>query len=254
MNSVLVPGLVFGVGEEVVIPRVRFQERAPLAVGDSCRLIQWQGSRALGRIIALSQTEVWCRVESVFSPLPRLPLEAIIALPRPQTVKKVVQTATLLGFSHLHLVRAKHSEKSYLTSHILQPGALRSEIEQALEQGFDSTPLEVSVHPRFLPFVEDVLPSRPHFAFAQKYVAEEGGVPVQTLNGGRPQACFFAIGPEAGWDPFELERFSKMGFQRVGLGPRILRVELACALLGGSLQQLFGSRREAPDGKHALTR
>ncbi len=240
MNSVLVPGHLLRVGEELIIERARFEERNALAVGDRCRFIQWRGSRAIGSVVALSDVEVRCRVESVLASLPRFPLEAIVALPRPQTVKKVIQTATLLGFSHLHFVRAKHSEKSYLTSHVLRPDDLRSEVERALEQGFDATPIDISIHPRFLPFVEDVLPARPHFDTAHKLVAEEGGASVPSLlGGGQPRASYFAIGPEAGWDPFELERFSGVGFQRVGLGARILRVELACALLGGYLQQVI---------------
>ena len=59
------------------------------------------------------------------------------------------------------------------------------------------------------------------------YVAETGDVSVLALE--------IAIGPEGGFSPDELQACQLTGFQRIGLGPRILRTETAavvvCALL-----------------------
>ena len=40
-----------------------------------------------------------------------------------------------------------------------------------------------------------------------------------------------AIGPEGGWNDFELSLLASHGFQVVGLGPRTLRVDTACTAL-----------------------
>eukprot|EP00612_Vaucheria_litorea_P005671 CAMPEP_0171469078 /NCGR_PEP_ID=MMETSP0945-20130129/11034_1 /TAXON_ID=109269 /ORGANISM="Vaucheria litorea, Strain CCMP2940" /LENGTH=69 /DNA_ID=CAMNT_0011998081 /DNA_START=37 /DNA_END=242 /DNA_ORIENTATION=- len=41
-----------------------------------------------------------------------------------------------------------------------------------------------------------------------------------------------AVGPEGGWDePFELELFSRHGFQTVTLGERVLRSDVAVVSL-----------------------
>lgn len=52
-----------------------------------------------------------------------------------------------------------------------------------------------------------------------------------------------AVGPEGGWSERDLQQLSLAGFQRVGLGPRILRTETA-GLVGISvLQHAFGDFR-----------
>jgi RsmE family RNA methyltransferase len=40
-----------------------------------------------------------------------------------------------------------------------------------------------------------------------------------------------AIGPEGGWNAFELRLLQAHGFQPVGVGPRTLRVDTACTAL-----------------------
>ena len=47
-------------------------------------------------------------------------------------------------------------------------------------------------------------------------------------GGGR---VLIAIGPEGGWNDFELRLLEAHGFTRVGLGPRTLRVDTACTAL-----------------------
>jgi 16S rRNA (uracil1498-N3)-methyltransferase len=53
-------------------------------------------------------------------------------------------------------------------------------------------------------------------------------------------AVSFAIGPEGGFAPDELEAFELSGFTRVGLGPRVLRTETAAIAALVMLQTRFG--------------
>ena len=47
-----------------------------------------------------------------------------------------------------------------------------------------------------------------------------------------------AVGPEPGWSSDELTTLEGLGFMKVGLGPRVVRVEVALGLLLGQLQAL----------------
>ena len=46
-----------------------------------------------------------------------------------------------------------------------------------------------------------------------------------------------AVGPEGGWNAFELKLLGAHGFQSVGMGPRTLRTDTACI----ALVSLFGA-------------
>ena len=55
-----------------------------------------------------------------------------------------------------------------------------------------------------------------------------------------------AIGPEGGFAAEELEAMRLAGFQRVALGPRILRSETAAIAAIAWLQTRYGDMREEP--------
>jgi 16S rRNA (uracil1498-N3)-methyltransferase len=59
-----------------------------------------------------------------------------------------------------------------------------------------------------------------------------------------PQDVEFAIGPEGGFAPEEIEAFELTGFTRIGLGPRILRTETAAIAALVMLQTRFGDMSE----------
>ena len=45
------------------------------------------------------------------------------------------------------------------------------------------------------------------------------------------ERVLLAIGPEGGWNAFELALLQRHGFRLIGLGPRPLRVDTACTAL-----------------------
>lgn len=67
---------------------------------------------------------------------------------------------------------------------------------------------------------------------AQRYVAHPGGAPIGALRGQRsPGPALLSVGPEAGFSPHEAAEAVAAGWQIVDLGPRILRMETAVAVL-----------------------
>jgi RsmE family RNA methyltransferase len=177
-------------------------------------------------------------------PLIRKPIDLIVGLSRPQTVKKVLQAAVMLGVRSLHFVSSERGEKSYRTSHALQADRLEEESIKALEQIWDSVAPSVHVHFSLRRVFDALVGATSQQVEAVKLVADPSGVSTLTLGSSylvnRPTVL--AVGPESGWSVAELAEFSSRGFEAIHLGERVLRVEIALVFLLGQLAVLQGSR------------
>ena len=174
-----------------------------------------------------------------------LPITLALALPRPPSLRKVLQQATAMGVKHFVLFASARVEKSYWQSTGLEPAALREQLLLGLEQAGDTALPRIDLARRFRPFVEDALPvladSAPilvaHPEPSASLVTPGMGraflvVGVYQLNVRQALSrAFLVIGPEGGLQDHELERFEAVGAKRVGLGPRVLRVETAVVAL-----------------------
>jgi RsmE family RNA methyltransferase len=163
------------------------------------------------------------------SPAPNIDL--ICALPRPQTLKKVLFICGMMGVRRLDLIRANRVEKSYYHSPLLQPENYTPHLIEGLSQGKRTRLPTVGIHQRFRPFFEDTLPAR------LENSSEEVALLLPDMDSSRSasnvlskkdrQCLWVGIGPEGGWVPFEIELMERLGFQRFSLGPWVLRVEHA---------------------------
>jgi len=156
----------------------------------------------------------------------------ILALPRPPVLRRVMVSATSLGFKEIHLIHAAKVEKSYWQSPELGSTKLESHLILGLEQAVDIHLPQVYLHKRFKPFAEDVLPGlQENFV---SYMADPSASKrCPSLES--DAKCNLLIGPEGGWVPFELELLEKSGVDLVRLGPRILRVEAALPYFAGCM-------------------
>lgn len=163
--------------------------------------------------------------------------ELIVAVPRPQTVKKIVSTAAMMGVTKVHFIRAERCEKSYLTSNALTEEAIKEEIIKGLEQAYACNPPHVTIHQRFKPFIQDYLSTYLKQHKKQKVVGliadttKESKSSLAQVKISKSSFVMIAIGPELGWNKFELGLFKDCGFQAISLGPRILRVEVAATAM-----------------------
>ncbi len=201
-------------------------------VGDEVRVGLVNGPVGRGCILALEAQRVMLDLILDQQQTPRPLTDLILALPRPIMLKRVLSQAVQLGVGRIFLINANRVEKSFFSASLLQNDSLQTFLRLGLEQAMDTRVPELSIHPRFRPFVEDVLPAitAPH---PLKLVAH----PTAAAN--LPQTCplpltgrvLIAIGPEGGWLDFEIERFQAQGFKPFSLGPRILRVDTAVPAL-----------------------
>ncbi|WP_299731836.1 16S rRNA (uracil(1498)-N(3))-methyltransferase [uncultured Endozoicomonas sp.] len=199
--------------------------------GDAIRIGVMNGLMGSGRITSLSGQEMSVDIVLDMQPPPALPLTVLLALPRPKMLKRSLQHLAALGVKKIILMNSYRVEKSFWQSPWLSPEKIREQLVLGLEQARDTLLPEVVLEKRFKPFVEDRLP-----------ILMEGkrGLVAHPVGG---QACphqvtesaVLAIGPEGGFIEYEVDKLEQAGFERIHLGPRILRVETAVTAIVSKL-------------------
>ncbi|MEE8524744.1 MAG: RsmE family RNA methyltransferase [Thermoanaerobaculia bacterium] len=186
-------------------------------------------------------------------------IDLIVALPRPQALHRILQSAAAMSVRRLDLVNGWRVEKSFFSSPSLRPETVRRHLLLGAEQGMTTRLPEVAIERLLVPFVTRL--------------AERDSPPLRLIahpDAAAPiESCFLlpasqrqrlpveiAIGPEGGWIDRELETFHNAGFQPVRLGPWILRVETAVAAALAQIEllrriaQIDGDHRVPPAGSH----
>ena len=166
-------------------------------------------------------------------------VDIVLALPRPIMLKRVLAQVATFGVGNLFLINSNRVEKSFFSASLLDESKTRARLIDGLEQAGDTYLPQVSIHKRFRPFAEDILPKIA--ADYEKMVIAHPGVPL-SLNELLPPPLhgrtLLIIGPEGGWVDFEIDRFAAQGVQPFHLGPRILRVDSVIPSLLGQIDLL----------------
>ncbi len=194
---------------------------------DVLRVGRVGGDVGEGRVVRLTPDELELEVVLERAPPPPAAVGLVVALPRPPSLRKVLQQATSMGVKRIALIASRRVEKSYWQSRALEPAAVQQQLRLGLEQARDTVLPEVSLHRRFRPFVEDVLPrllGGSRGLLADPEVRE-------LCSQGPPGPVTLIVGPEGGFIPFEVDLLRAQGVEAVGLGPRVLRVETAVVAL-----------------------
>lgn len=205
-----------------------------LAEGDACRAGVLNDGLGEARIESIKNNEITLSFKVDSNPPVPLPLNLVLALPRPKMLKRLLIDAASLGIKRIVLINAWKVDKSYWRTPNLKAGLLREKLLLGLEQAGDTVLPELIQAPRFRPFVEDDLDGwagdGPRFL---AHPGDHSSLPHE-LEG----PATLAIGPEGGWTPFEVELLREHGFQTHRFGRRILRVETALPALVGALMRL----------------
>lgn len=158
-------------------------------------------------------------------------IDIVLALPRPIMFRRILSQLTALGVGHIHVINSARVEKSFWDASIVSEDSWRKQVIAGLEQAVDTRLVEVSFHRGFKPFVERTIEALAP-GYLQMLVAHpdcpEGLQDVFQKGEGR---TLVAIGPEGGWNPYEIEKLAEHGFTTFGMGPRILRVETAVPVI-----------------------
>lgn len=195
------------------------------------------GPPGLGTVIAVSPDAVTllCVFDAETPERPRVDL--LLALPRPKVIRRLWAQLAALGVGRVMLTNAERVERNYFDTHFLSPAIYRPLLIEGLQQARDTRVPLVSIHRQFRGLVEDGLERMSDAA--TRVVAHPGseasvsGRLKSAPTGTAPTAnrVLLAIGPEGGWNEFELGLLEARGFQRVAMGRRILRSDTACVAL-----------------------
>jgi RsmE family RNA methyltransferase len=209
--------------------------------GSSVRAGIVGGGLGIAQVVTDDGTALVLRL-ALGTPPPPMPVELVLAIPRPKVIARVVEIAASFAITRLDLTNAWRVEKSYLGSPRLAPDALTAAALRGASQGATTHLPVLAVHRRLMDLVDarfpgdgvqidkqrepqvvnlDIVPS-------VRLIAHPGAPMIETVVT-TPGPIALAIGPEGGWIERELETFVARGFRPVSLGAPILRVEAAVA-------------------------
>jgi RsmE family RNA methyltransferase len=189
------------------------------------------GNVGVGRINEMDSASVVLDVEFNTPPPKPLELTLILALPRPQVIKRALQCAGSLGIKKIILLNFYRVEKSLWQSSALKTEAINEQLELGLEQAKDTLMPEVFLRKSFKAFTEDELPDL--IKKTLPLVAHPGTAKSCPENLKEPVTL--VIGPEGGLVDFEIKKLTELGFRAIDLGERILKVEVVLPFLVGKI-------------------
>ena len=201
-------------------------------VGTTLRAGVIGGELGSAEVIADDGTAIELRLALTEPPSAPLPIDVVLAVPRPKVVTRVVEAVAAFGIARLDLTNAWRVDKSYLKSPRLAPDALAHAARLGAEQGATTHLPAIDVHPRLMPLIGTFTGP------GLRLIAHPGAPPIEAAFG-EARPITLAIGPEGGWIAREVETFVACGFQPVSLAAGILRVETAVAAALGQLLLLL---------------
>ena len=199
--------------------------------GQTLRVGLIDGAFGLGTVDSVGDGSVTLRCEFE-SDTPRRPrVDVLLALPRPKVMRRLWAQLAALGVGRIIVTNAERVERHYFDTHVLGEATYRPLLIEGLQQARDTRLPLVSIHRQFKILVEDHLNDL--CPAAVRLVADPSGTTSITaaLTDIRNERVLIAIGPEGGWNAFELALLEAHGCQRVGFGPRTLRTDTACVAL-----------------------
>jgi RsmE family RNA methyltransferase len=199
--------------------------------GDTVRVGVVDGAKGRGEVLAVAEDVVRLRCELDREIPPEPAVDLLLALPRPKVLKRLWAQLAALGVGRIRLTNAARVERHYFDTHVLDEATYRPLLIEGLQQAVDTRLPRVSIHRQFRPLVEDDLGPAPDGE--QRLVAHPGSDRSPLAAGRDPERrrTLLAVGPEGGWNAFELDLLMHHGFETVSLGPRTLRTDTACVAL-----------------------
>jgi RsmE family RNA methyltransferase len=199
--------------------------------GQTVRLGSIDGPLGVGTVESAADGRVTmrCVFEAEAPSRPRVDL--LLALPRPKVMRRLWAQLAALGAGRIILTNAERVERPYFDTHVLTEACYRPLLVEGLQQARDTRLPLVSIHRQFKVLVEDHLDALSGDSL--RLVADPHATTsvASAIAGHSDHRILLAIGPEGGWNAFELALLQTHGFHAVGLGPRTLRVDTACTAL-----------------------
>lgn len=213
--------------------------------GDEVRVGMVDGPSGRGTIVSIAddRVDMRCQFDEMTSQVPPRPaIDLLLALPRPKVMRRLWAQLAAIGVGRIILTNASRVERHYFDTHILSQETYRPLLIEGLQQARDTRLPLVSIHRQFRILIEDDLDRLSDAD--QRLVAHPGAAPTiaNAIAGESAGRVLLAIGPEGGWNSFELDLLQRHRFTPIALGPRTLRTDTACIALLALLHAAIDSR------------
>jgi RsmE family RNA methyltransferase len=196
-----------------------------MQVGDTFDVGVCNGPFGKATIKAIEQREL--EVVVVWEETPDLPqpIWLVVGLCRPATVKKILRTVPSMGVRALFFINSEKSLQGYGASRLWEKDGWYERLVEGVEQAFVDT---------YIPQVELVENIEAALAKIPKETTKlsldlyETECPLreERFGSGIHSYCL-AVGPERGWGDSDRKKQSELGFKRVSMGSRVMKVETA---------------------------
>jgi len=198
--------------------------------GESVRIGLLNSKMGSGEITHIDESSCTIKCTLNIDPPAPLNLRLVLALPRPKMFKRTLHTITSLGIKEIFIINTWKVDKSYWQSPYLEEKSINATFFKALEQSCDTIMPSIAFKKLFRPFTEDELPHIIKDSIS--LVAHPQEEPYLSKT---DKKITLAIGPEGGFNDFEISLLKQIGFSGFTTGQRILRVEDAVPAIIGSL-------------------
>jgi len=218
-----------------------------LGVGSKLRLVDGRGHRADAVIISTKTEGISCRLSRIIhTPIPTHRVVLVQALPKGTKLETIVRMTTEIGVHAIHLAVCERSvARIKKAKSSLRIDRLRRIALEACAQS------EQAYAPDVYPAVDLLEAARRAPVSAKRVVFWERSNQnlddvLATGSARFLQTCeevWAVVGPEGGLCSAEISHLGALGYEDIGLGPSLLRVETAAPLVVGLLLDRLGRLR-----------
>jgi 16S rRNA (uracil1498-N3)-methyltransferase len=202
-----------------------------VAVGQDVRAGVIDGPIGTATVTAIAGATIILRATVDGDPPPRPRVDLLLAVPRPKVMRRLWAQLSAIGVGRILLTNAARVERNYFDTHVLTSESYRPLLVEGLQQARDTRLPLVSIHRQLKVLVEDELDEL--VPDASRLVADPSATLTvgEAVKADRSERVLLAVGPEGGWNAFEMELLAAHRFRAVGMGQRTLRTDTACVAL-----------------------
>ena len=179
------------------------------------------GPAGKGLLVKVGARALEILLEANRPPAPADPVHLLLAVPRPQTARKILNEAASMGVASMRFFNPEKGERSYASSTLWSGGEWRRHLVEGAAQAFDTRIPELTMHASLGEAIGAVPAGCAGIALDNYEAAARLGA------GHAERPIALAFGAERGWSSAERALLRESGFGIAHLGPRVLRMETA---------------------------
>ena len=202
-------------------------------VGESFQVFDGRGRQADATVVNVSRNDCQIRLDSPewVDREPKRKVSLAIAMPKPDRCRELIERLSELGVTRVTPIHAERTQRSPSANLIEK---LRRAVIESCKQSNRNVLMEITDPLTLNSYLHDYS-NNSDLSLPIQWIAHPDGQPVQSLSIPSSDPVSILIGPEGGWTDQEIANSISAGFQKVGLGKRIYRIETAATYLAARL-------------------